>query len=543
MALRSTLRRTRRGLTLIEAALVLAITALVLGGFAQLLSESGENVRARASADRLREVAKASELYVNAYSRQIRDQAEAQGGRVVIPITGTGTVGVLQSVQTAGYLSTIYQDRNTFNQTHQLIVRTRDDPIDPSRPKRLEAMVTSVPASAAVTARIPDRILGKVAQLVGSKGGFYPAAAISPTSPSVILGVGGGWRASPADWNIGSPGTVQALLNTSDTSVLSDFLNRNNIGVDEANTMRTGVIFNQTDRTNDIESTNPELKLGPNVRVPGYVAAGPCTEGQVGGNLVACNDVIGNRLVDRTNQAMVVDPGARSIMNTASMNRLDVQDLKPRYLDITNTILCTTIPGDRFETTGSGATLTPATPDPLTGSPGCGPGTTQVQMRDLLPRYVAKDGFVASQGASEVEVPTECLPNAAGTGVGKPRIFLTPLQDSYKVDTNTFIKAQQTLDRYLYWRDGTTTQAVVDGNCTAGNCTFDKNGFLAPGDIQTAPAVTAINTAPFQFYRQYTASSPYLNGLGKWVWNVNLSGTANADGVPWSALAMTYCFW
>lgn len=537
MALPSASPRKRRGLTLIESALVLAITALVFGGFAQLVSESSENVRARGAADRLREVSKASELYVNAYARQIREQAEAQGGRITIPITGNGTVGPLQSVQTAGYLPTIYQDRNTYAQTHQLIVRTRDDPVDPSRPKRLEAIVTSVPSSGAATARIPDRQLGKIAQLVGSKGGFYPAAAISPSSPSVVLGVGGGWRAIPGEWNIASPGTVQALLNTSDTSVLSDFLNRNNIGVDEANTMRTGVIFNQTDRTNDIESTNPELKLGPNVRVPGYVAAGPCSDGQVAGNLVACNDVIGNRLVDRNNPGFLVDPSQRT-----NLSRLDVNDLKPRYLDITNTILCTTIAGDRFETAGGTATPADGATPTFASGTGCGPGATQVSMRDLLPRYVAKDGFVASSGASEVAVPTECLPTNTAVGAGKPRIFLTPLQDSYKVDTDTFIKAQQDLNRYLYWRDGTTTQAVIDGNCSAGGCTFTRDGFLAPGNIQTVQAVTAINTAPFQFYRQYTASAPYQNASGTWVWNVNLAGTAFADGVPWTALAMTYCF-
>lgn len=529
------IRRMRRGLTLIESALVLAITALVFGGLVQLINDSSENVRARQAADRLREVAKASELYVNAYARQIREQAETAGGRISIPITGSGMVGPLQSVQGAGYLSSIFQDRNSYNQSHLLIVRTRDDPVDATRPKRLEAIVTSVPASAAATARIPDRQLGRVAQLVGSKGGFYPAAAISPTSPSQILGVGGGWRAVPSEWNVGSAGTVQALLNTSDSSVLSDFLNRNNIGVDEANTMRTGVIFNQTDRPNDIESTNPELKLGPSVRVPGRITAGDCTDGQVNGNLIACNEVQGNRFVDRQSTGHFVDPGSRS-----NLSRLDVQDLKPRYLDITNTILCTTTAGDRFETTGGTATPSDGATQSFGAGQGCGPGTTQVFLRDVLPRYVAKDGYVVSSAQDMVRVPTECpAENASTVGAGKPRIFLTPLQDSYKVDSNTFIKAQQNLANYLYWENtNSTTQAVTDGTCGPGGCSFTKNEFLAPGNVQTVPAVTAIDIQPFQFYRQYRADPP--NGG---FWRVSLAGTPAADGVPWSALAMTYCFY
>lgn len=533
-------RRIRRGLTLIESALVLAITTLVMGGLVQLISDSSENVRARAAADRLREVAKASELYVNAYARQIREQAETMGGRVTIPITGTGTVGPLQSVQTAGYLSTIYQDRNSYGQTHQLIVRTRDDPIDPTRPKRLEAIVTSVPASAAATARIPDRQLGRIAQLVGSKGGFYPFAAISPTSPSQILGVGGGWRAVPSEWNVGSGGTVQAMLNTSDSSVLSDFLNRNNIGVDEANTMRTGIIINQNRgagdaRPEDITSSNTDLRLGPNVRVPGTITAGECTEGQVGGNLVACNEVQGNRFVDRNSPGHFVDPGARS-----NVSRLDVQDLKPRYMDITNTILCTTIAGDRFETTGGTPTPADGATQAFSPGAGCGPGTTQVTLRDILPRYVAKDGYVVSQGSDQVPVPTEC-PAGGPEGAGKPRIFLTPLQDSYKVDSDTFIKAQQNLGRYLYWESLGTTQAAREVQCSAGGCSVSYDQYLGAGNVQYVPAVTAIDIKPFQFYRQYRASAPTA-GVGG-IWQVSLDGTPSADGVPWSALAMTYCFY
>ncbi len=81
-------RRHRRGLTLIEAAMVLAVVALIFGGFAQLINDASENLKSRNAAERIREIAKVGESYVNARLAQIRQQPA--GTVLGIPITGAG---------------------------------------------------------------------------------------------------------------------------------------------------------------------------------------------------------------------------------------------------------------------------------------------------------------------------------------------------------------------------------------------------------------------------------------------------------------------
>jgi len=503
--------RRRLGLTLIEAALVLGVVALVFGGLSLLLGEASENNRSRNTADRLREVVKASESYVTARLADLRRQPV--GSYRAIPITGASGDAAFPSLRDAGYLPSTFQDFNSYNQRHALIVRVLP-PVTGGSTNRVEAMVTTVPN--VVNALIPNRQRGRVAAMLGAQGGWCQGATPGQDACAVVTGVGGGWRTTPGEWASSgiapARGTVQAMLHAGDSAVLSEYLNRNDIGDKAANTMNTtihssvpsGQFAMQADPANPGAST--VLKFGPSVQV------GDCTgTGATNGDLVACNNVRAQALIDLNDPNYRVDPNGRS----------EMQDVHSRKMDITDTVVYTTEGGDRLQ------------------------GNENVRLRDLLPRYVAQDGWVASSEGNQtlVEVP-QC---AAG---GTPRIFLAPMQDSSSYDLNQAIK-YRTENDYLVALNGSngsaSRAALVDVNCNAGGCTSSSEGFLSDSLVGTRQGVTNMNVGRFNLYRQYAADAPPSLTAGQH-WRVRMEGSEaavqqNGQPVPWKVLATTFCYY
>ena len=356
-------RRRRRGLTLIEAALVLGIITMIFGGLASILGETMENQRSKNVADRMRELLTASEKYVNARLSAIR--LNGPGYAAYVPVAGIGQPGMPGLIE-GGYLPSTYADYDAYNQRHALLVRVLP-PATGSTMNRVEALVTTIPNGKTV---IPLRMRGRIARMIGAQGGFCASAgagAAGVEGCSVITGTGGGWRAAASDWSIAGiaiqNGSVQAVVNSGDNAVLSDYLNRNNVGDPAANTMNT-TIYSNAPAGNYALQADPTtgqttLQIGPNINVPGTAKIGACgDQPNQAGDLVACNNVVASQFVDRDNPNYKVDPDKTSHL---------------KQMDITDTVVSTTDGGDR-----------------LNG--------TNLRLRDLLPRYVAQDGFIVQAG-------------------------------------------------------------------------------------------------------------------------------------------------
>lgn len=508
-------RRRRRGLTLIEAAVVLGVITMIFAGTAVVLSEASESQRARVVADRLKTIMTAAEAYMNARIHEIRKMPP--GTRDYIAVQGSGHRPGFPGLIEGGYLPSAFRDYTDYNQTHVVLFRVLP-PQAGSTLNQVEALVTTAQLGGS---RFPLRIRGRIARLVGPQGGYCTDGAPDSDGCSTILGVGGSWRANAADWQFAgviAERSVQARISMGDEAVVTDFLNRNDIGDPAANTMNTTIVSKTPGEyamAADPSSGQTVLKFGPNVTVPGNMKVGACgdTPNQAG-DVVACRNVSASRFRDRDNPSYGLDPAGKSHV---------------RKLNITDTVVKTSDSGDRLD------------------------GNDTIRLKDLLPRYVAQDGFIVRSLLNETGVP---VPQCAGGGL--PRIFLSPRQDSFSFDLNNSIKTTPSsapgatgggYDDYLVSTNGATPsrRADVDVDCGTGSCTTTSEGFLADRHVGTRRALNGLAIDQANIYRQLTADPPSSWGPGSY-WTVRLDGSPfarQADGavVPWEALATTYCFY
>lgn len=400
MQVRSVPNSRRRGLTLVEVALSLGVLALILVGLMQLLAQGAENLRARAIADRMEEVSYAAKEYVKANFVDLMAIPAVQNGQaVLVPVAGpTGPAGsTLPSIQGAGFLSSSFQNNNSFGQQHALIVRRV------AGQQRLEGVVTTSGGNP-----IPDRLLGAAAAYVGADAGFMFGENPIPGSEGVITGVAGGWMAPAATWSAGGVtpqgGRLMTSLAFAEGSLVGDYLHRIDIDIPEANTMRTNLNMANSEINNvdaidgngaTIEMTSTEVRIGPNVDVSGYITAGSYIEAageiRAGDNISTPADVIGDRFFDVQNANYFVDPAGRSKLGVTDTN----------YLNL-DTVLYNSDTGN----TGGNTT----------------------RLMDRLPNYVLKQAYRVANGQS---VPK---PNCPYGGTAK--ITFSVITDSYRFASN-----------------------------------------------------------------------------------------------------------
>lgn len=477
--------RVRRGLTLIEAALVLGVSAMILVGMSQLLTESSETMRARASADRIQEVRRAAEQYLQVHYSAI--DARTATGAVRIPVTGgAGPSGTaLPSLQGGGFLPATYVDRNSFNQTHNIVVRRIPQA---GGGYNIGAMIFTTGGT-----QIPDRLLGRIATMAGADAGFMAAEPVVGAPGVTLTGAFGGWTATAAEWTADGvtpeTGRMASTLSfnsgMNEGALVGDYLNRNDIGIPEANTMRTSILMGDGTRITPNNTVTQEVRIGPSLFVEQNVRAGndilaerdsaAVRDVGAGRDVTAVRDVTGQRFVDRDNPAYVLDPNQVSTLNDLRTDRLSV-----------DTVVYGTSRG-----------LTPA---------------QGVRLGDLLPRYVPQYGYIATQTGANVPKPV-CGPGA------QPKIVLSPFEDSMRFDVVMEVgRRNQTLVTSIY------------GINNANAIGFNTINLAYVEDVYSQGQRTQVG-------RKLSASD---NGL---TWLVSNTGTPQAAGLAWSAVAMTYCYY
>jgi hypothetical protein len=235
-----------RGVGLLELGLGLGILGLALGSSLRELDYQAQDAKAHAAADDLAQASAASKEYMRIFRAELLGAAAVGGNALGIQVarrlpntaipSGPPEAPNLPSVQGGGFLPSSYVDRNPYQAHHVLYVR---QPVAGT----LEGIV-----SARGGQDVPDRALARIMSRLGAPGG---AVLNRPASGdlSKLQGTGGAWEISAADrslWAYNSGTYIESRrpvynLGMGTQSPLEDYIYRNNIGIPEANTMRTAL--------------------------------------------------------------------------------------------------------------------------------------------------------------------------------------------------------------------------------------------------------------------------------------------------------------
>lgn len=215
----------QRGAGLVEALIVLIISAIAFGAGAQQYSKYLDNITNKQAADH-------ATLIAGAASKYLKDNYAA-----VVASAGPTTPAVISvaMLKSTNYLPAGISDKNAFGQNYSIQV------IEPL-PNQLQAMVVTTGGQA-----ISELDGRRIAQYMGAKGGF-----ISTVDTTVATGSFGGWQMALSPFAI-SPGAghVATALFLEDGALVNDYLYRNAVpGHPELNRMNTAINMNGNNVTN-----------------------------------------------------------------------------------------------------------------------------------------------------------------------------------------------------------------------------------------------------------------------------------------------------
>jgi type II secretory pathway pseudopilin PulG len=493
----------RRGATLLETAMVLMVIALLLVFYISLQQGETDRIQAKNTADRMAVIGEAAKGYLSANYQTLL--ASSAGGPVVIRVGRTTAGGAVpaNSLQGKGFLPPGFIDANSFNQNTALLVRQINA-------TTLDAMLTTYGGR-----EIPDRMLGSVSKLMGPAGGHVPANYVLAADAGNVLGVGGGWRSSTAQWGPAATrpdtGSIQLTMNFDDASLLKDYLYRNDVGDPRANRMNTdidmntkalnntgkitgvadaaigggqAVIIGDAARPTSLHTTR-DIWADRNVRATGYVRADSirsdtfvraATTVDAGTNVTAGNDVIAGGNVTAAGS---VNGRTLNVTTDATIGRnLDVRgkilDADAVRLSLNAQVYGTDIEDGNARSLASGLTL-----------------------GDMLPRMVPQYSYIAR----DKQLITK--PTCRG-GYGNARVMVYRQIDSSKTVPNIPLLV---------------TNATENGMTFVGGVDVDK----ANAWVQLTQGIVAAD-----------------NGT---TWTVNWVGDPKADKTTRQALAQTFCFY
>lgn len=200
-----------------------------------------------------------------------------------------GPTAALPSLQGGGFLSPGFVNRDAYRYRHVLLVR------QPSA-GMLDGLVVQVSdaelglGSDGGTA-IRDTDLGRIVARMGPPGGARFATNLVPANAATVQGNGGSWVTPAADW-AGSglaprTGRAAATVSFGNAAMLSDYLNRYDVGIPEANTMRAGLNMGGNDITaaRNVTATGT-LQVGGGLYTP---ATFPGVSSYLGNGALACS--------------------------------------------------------------------------------------------------------------------------------------------------------------------------------------------------------------------------------------------------------------
>lgn len=484
-----------RGLTLIETAMAMAILALASAFAIQQIFAYMERVHAKTIADKMIEVSEGAKGYVKANYAALL--ANAGSGVLVIPAgrpnataaVPSGPAG-LPSIQGDGFLTSSFIDVNGFGQRHALLVKKMS-------PDKLEAIVTTYGGRT-----IADNRLAMIGNFVGNSGGYIPQTPPVAADANTIIGAYGGYRSDLASWGGAAErptvGHFQSSLAFENGTVLADYLYRNDIGVPEANRMRTNIDMDSNNVNNlkeikGVAGQNPGMS-GDTVRVAGNMRA--TIDIWANNDILADRDIVATRDIT-AGRTVSAEADVHAHQNVIADNNL----IATRNLDVggSATIDGNTIIGGAANIVGN-ATIDGATnmaQVDLTRTVAVIPGRYNaaqgVKLADLLPRMVAQYSYLVTHGKSVAK------PDCGGDRT-KARIMVYRQVESDRAVPNVPLRVTS--------QNGYVTAVSQDVN----NSYID----VADGIVASSNSLT---------------------------WTIRWYGAAQATGATRQALAQTFCYY
>lgn len=227
------------GFTLIECMFVLIIGSLASISAMSYYNSYLNNINNQVAADQARLISDAS-------GRYIKDNYAA-----VVAIAGPTTPATITipMLIATGYLGSGFTSTNPYGQTYQVLAR---EPVA----NQLESMVVTTGGMA-----IPELSIRRIAQLIGSNGGY-----VSSTAPTLMQGSFGGWQTALSNFSIApGAGHYAASLFFQNGQIVNDYLYRNSVpGHPELNVMNTGIDMNGN-IVNNANAVNATTFNGTNV--------------------------------------------------------------------------------------------------------------------------------------------------------------------------------------------------------------------------------------------------------------------------------------
>lgn len=279
--------RRGRGFTLIETALALGISALVLTSALYLFLERSEEERDQVAAEQLRYVAQAARKYVIAEGTAI----------------ATNTTVTPATLIADGYLPDGFSDESPYGQNYRVLIR------------QVSPTVNDIIVVTTGGQDIDDGSLGRIATLAGAQGGFIADGS------TTITGTFGGWTSTTAIWAVTGTtpqeGHLAATLGFDTRALAADYLYRGAIpGQPEANTMRTDLDMGTTNDINNADDVNSRavtttenVTAGTTVAAADEVTAGAfvdaATDVVAGQDVIAVRDVTAGRNLNVTSDGSI----------------------------------------------------------------------------------------------------------------------------------------------------------------------------------------------------------------------------------------------
>ncbi|MDD3181588.1 MAG: tail fiber domain-containing protein [Alphaproteobacteria bacterium] len=179
----------RSGFTLIELAIVLAVTSLLTAGLWRMMSSGNTQLRDQAAADQQKELLNAVRGYLASDVGQTRLYVAAS--KFAIDLDAGGLDAGFASYRPAGFSS---GTTNSYGQVYQ--VRVAKTPVTANtRPTSYSFMIKTVNGAAGES--IADTSGGRISSMIGNDGGFVYTTSVCGTGGAVACGAFGSWSSPP----------------------------------------------------------------------------------------------------------------------------------------------------------------------------------------------------------------------------------------------------------------------------------------------------------------------------------------------------------
>jgi prepilin-type N-terminal cleavage/methylation domain-containing protein len=265
----------RRGFTLVELAIVLAVASLLFAGLWRLMSSGNTQLRDQSSADQQRQLITAVQTFLGSsgptgqgygsdfLSGMLTTVNGGGANTLVLSLPGAGGCTANTCAQFVNYLPTGFTSAttNSYGQIYNIVVMINTTGVIPT--KTMTSYSFMILTSGGTT--IPDTSGGRIASMIGNDGGFIYGTNVcnnqagTMTTSDAACGAFGNWATTVSSYFAaagisGASGHVASLsYPNSSASSLEPWLARQLMNGDSAtsptniyNTMKTNMFFTPT---------------------------------------------------------------------------------------------------------------------------------------------------------------------------------------------------------------------------------------------------------------------------------------------------------